>query len=100
MVVWRKLASQFAIPSFDPSSWDDRGSTPEWCRSLSSSTSCSSWAKCARSLATLACWEIWKERNRRTFDDARMTLDGLLVRIGDEALHWKLAGGLIPFDPG
>ncbi|PNT63216.1 hypothetical protein BRADI_4g12962v3 [Brachypodium distachyon] len=59
-----------------------------------------SLVKCARSLATLTCWEIWKERNRRIFEGARLPIAGLLARIHDEARLGKLAGGLIPFDPG
>ena len=36
------------------------------------------------SLVVLICWQIWKERNNRTFDRSTSTIDGGVVRVIDE----------------
>jgi hypothetical protein len=56
--------------------------------------------KGAQSLILLATWEIWRERNRRIFENKELSVEALLVRIQDEAALWNMAGATIPFDPG
>lgn len=43
-------------------------------------------------LAFLVSWEVWKERNRRTFDGVAISPAALLVGIRDEAVAWVMAG--------
>jgi hypothetical protein len=40
----------------------------------------------------LVSWEIWKERNRRTFDNIFRTPIQLLPSIRDEGNSWIMAG--------
>jgi hypothetical protein len=40
----------------------------------------------------LVTWEVWKERNRRTFDGICLSLSQLLQRIKDEGEEWIGAG--------
>jgi hypothetical protein len=44
------------------------------------------------SLVLLVSWEVWKERNRRTFDGHSMTPTHLLGVIRDEGDSWIAAG--------
>jgi hypothetical protein len=44
------------------------------------------------SLLLLVSWEVWKERNRRTFDSASSTPSQLLQLIRDEGNSWIAAG--------
>lgn len=52
-------------------------------------------AGCARSLDSLVLlvsWNLWKERNRRTFDAVRALPPGLLQLIAQEADEWLATG--------
>jgi len=44
------------------------------------------------SIVLLVTWEIWKERNRRTFDGASRPCSLLLTRIREEMESWVAAG--------
>lgn len=44
------------------------------------------------SLLVLLCWELWKERNRRVFDNASKLPAEMLKRINDEVDLWIRAG--------
>jgi len=44
------------------------------------------------SLVLLVSWEVWKERNRRTFDNVCSTPAQLVVAIRDEDLAWVAVG--------
>jgi hypothetical protein len=49
-------------------------------------------AKGMKSLATLICWIIWRERNARIFNREEKTLPRLIIEIKDEARQWFRAG--------
>jgi hypothetical protein len=40
----------------------------------------------------LVAWEIWNERNRRTFQQKELSATSLLAKIKEEAKTWALAG--------
>jgi len=44
------------------------------------------------SATLLTTWMIWKERNRRTFDEITSTPAQLLCKIKDEAADWVASG--------
>ena len=44
------------------------------------------------SLVVLICWQLWKERNDRTFDRRVRTIEQVIDRIFDEIAAWSLAG--------
>jgi mannosylglycoprotein endo-beta-mannosidase len=97
--VWAALAARTKLPSLQPSSWAEVATLPDWlqfCRINSSIDK----RKGAQSLILLATWEIWRERNRRIFENKELSVEALLVRIQDEAALWNMAGATIPFDPG
>ena len=48
--------------------------------------------KALRSLLLLVNWEIWKERNARTFDHRETSTIALLSKIKQEAGAWGVAG--------
>ncbi len=43
-------------------------------------------------LMLLVAWEIWNERNRRTFQQKELSATSLLAKIKEEAKTWALAG--------
>jgi len=45
-----------------------------------------------KSLILLVNWEIWKERNSRTFDRREASTITLLGKIKEEARTWGIAG--------
>ena len=45
-----------------------------------------------RSLILLVVWELWKERNARTFERREQSATTLLLEIKEEARAWGLAG--------
>ena len=47
--------------------------------------------KALRSLLLLVNWEIWKERNARTFTRKELSVTNLFLKIKEEAVH-GLAG--------
>ena len=51
------------------------------------------------SLMILTFWTIWKERNRRTFDNVTQSVDEVVNRVFEEAVAWARAGfrSLTPF---
>jgi hypothetical protein len=48
--------------------------------------------KALRTLILLVAWEIWTERNRRTFQQKELSTTSLLAKIKEEAKIWALAG--------
>ena len=40
-------------------------------------------------------WEIWRERNARTFRSEESPVSATLARVADEAAAWELAGAKI-----
>ncbi|KAF8702568.1 hypothetical protein HU200_032952 [Digitaria exilis] len=48
--------------------------------------------KSAAALCMLIIWEIWKERNARTFDRKEESTQGLMAKIKNEANAWMMAG--------
>jgi predicted DNA-binding ribbon-helix-helix protein len=49
-------------------------------------------AKGMKSLVTLVCWTIWRERNARIFNREEKTISRLITEIKDEAGQWYRAG--------
>jgi hypothetical protein len=56
--------------------------------------------KGAQSITMLGCWEIWREQNRRIFQNEKLSVVALVRRIHDEATLWRLERASYPFDPG
>jgi hypothetical protein len=48
--------------------------------------------KALHTLTLLVNWEIWNERNRRTFQHKELPALTLLAKIKEEAKTWGLAG--------
>ena len=52
--------------------------------------------KCYRinfdSVCMLICWQLWKERNARVFDQRSRSPDQLAEDIKEEVMMWKEAG--------
>lgn len=51
-------------------------------------------------LLLLTSWEIWRERNKRTFERQQLTTAGFRRILSDEITMWNRAGASFPFDPG
>jgi hypothetical protein len=97
--IWVKIAQLYHLPSLNPTAWNQITSIREWMHICIGSATGDD-RKGAQSLALLATWEIWRERNRRIFEREALSVVALVRRIRDEASCWKLAGASFPFDPG
>ena len=80
---WDTLAGLASLPSMQTGSWVATTNIKEWM------TYC--WSKAASdkrkgvlSLMHLVSWEIWRERNRRIFQDLRMDMRTFVQRLKDE----------------
>lgn len=45
------------------------------------------------SVVMLVTWSIWRERNRRVFENSYKTLEQIVVQIKQEAKDWAIASG-------
>jgi hypothetical protein len=87
------------VPSLNPTSWQEVESIGDWMRNCIGGAT-ENTRKGAQSITMLGCWEIWRERNRRIFQNEELSVVALVRRIRDETTLWKLAGASFPFDPG
>ncbi|KAE8802798.1 hypothetical protein D1007_21446 [Hordeum vulgare] len=97
--IWNTIASLTAMPSLCPASWERDHKFSTWfetCYALTAKKK----KKGLFSLVHLITWGIWRERNRRVFNQEYMTADGMQTRFKEEIRLWNLAGEGMPFDPG
>lgn len=96
---WGKIARLHRMPALLPESWTGNGNIKGWL------TNCYNRAtedtkKGTLSIMQLMSWELWRERNRRIFQQELMEREGFVAKVRDEIHLWNLAGAGIPFDPG
>jgi hypothetical protein len=96
---WGRIAHLTSMPALQPQSWSNQTSIIGWMADCHSRAATEK-KKGTLSLLHLVPWELWKERNRRTFQQEAMSLDGFVRRLREEITLWNLAGAGIPFDPG
>lgn len=90
-MIWDKLGHWLRIQRLQPANWEQTEDFGQWFLNLGNS--CAATKRDGlRSLVMLAVWEIWKERNRRVFNNAARSTDQLLHAIQDEARTWICAG--------
>jgi hypothetical protein len=78
------------IHDFDPSSWSGFGSVELWWTSIAFAHA--GRRKAMATLLMLVSWEIWKERNARTFKNVSTMPTIIFERIKSEARTWAVAG--------
>nr|CAH67882.1 OSIGBa0153E02-OSIGBa0093I20.11 [Oryza sativa] len=88
--IWHHVAGWVGYHQLEPSQWEEAHSVCQWWESLANTPNIPK--KGLRSLILLVVWEIWKERNRRIFDNKEMAVGLLLAKIKEEASVWALAG--------
>lgn len=97
--IWDSVASTANFPSLRPATWSGCSDIKYWmsrCFRLAPAAT----KKSTLSLIQLTTWEIWRERNRRLFQQEAMHKTALVRKIKDEIRLWNMAGAGIPFDPG
>jgi hypothetical protein len=78
------------IHDFDPSSWSGFDSVELWWTSIAFAQG--GRRKAMAILLMLVSWEIWKERNARTFNNVATMPTIIFKRIKSEARTWAVAG--------
>ena len=88
--LWGLVAGWASIPQADPSRWPVTSTVRDWWLSVGTLEGVS--GRGFRSLLLLVNWELWLERNERTFKRAERPVYILLLKIKEEARTWGVAG--------
>jgi len=88
--VWTLIAAWIAWPQLSPAQWPATESAEDWWRLMATLNGVPK--KGIRSLLLLVNWEVWKERNARTFARKEIPPLVLFQKIKEEARSWGLAG--------
>jgi hypothetical protein len=88
--IWKMIQGWLHIHDFDPSSWSGFGSVELWWTSIAFAHA--GRRKAMATLLMLVSWEIWKERNARTFKNVSTMPTIIFERIKSEARTWAVAG--------
>ena len=96
---WEKIAQLAHALALLPASWDGLVSIKAWL------VACHGKAREDRKKGTLSiiqlmAWEIWRERNRRIFQQEYLGRERFIEKAREEIRLWNMAGAGIPFDPG
>jgi hypothetical protein len=78
------------IHDFDPASWSEFNSVERWWTSMVLAHG--GRRKAMASLLMLIAWDIWNERNARTFKNLSTMPTIIFNRIKSEARTWVIAG--------
>lgn len=88
--IWDLVATWVAQLGLRPSNWRPSNNTLEWWNNIT--TTPATPQKAVRTLAMFVIWEIWKERNSRTFQRQESSALSLFAKIKNEATAWAQAG--------
>ncbi|KAG2640413.1 hypothetical protein PVAP13_2KG094016 [Panicum virgatum] len=88
--VWSLIAEWLHYQQLHPSLSGITRSVSEWWHIMGELPNVSK--KAVKSLLLLENWEIWKERNARTFDRREASTISLVGKIKEEARAWGIAG--------
>ncbi len=88
--IWGAIAEWTACEQLNPSLWHQTSTVSEWWEATANTKDAPK--KALRTLTLLVAWEIWNERNRRTFQQKELSMGSLLAKIKEEAKSWSLAG--------
>ena len=88
--IWSLIATWIAWPQVNPNCWQTTSLVGNWWRMMATTPGVPT--KALRSLLLLVNWEIWKERNARTFTRKELLVTNLFFKIKEEAHSWGLAG--------
>jgi hypothetical protein len=78
------------IHDFDPSSWDEFDNVEIWWTSVALAHD--GRRKAMGTILILVAWEIWSERNTRTFKNVSTMATIVFDRIKSEAKTWVIVG--------
>ena len=88
--IWVMIADWTRYTQLKPNHWEPGDSVADWWWKLGSRPGVPRSG--LRSLILLVVWEIFKERNARTFQRKEQSTMSLLLKIKEEARAWSLAG--------
>jgi hypothetical protein len=89
--IWTSIAQWPGCAALEPIRWEGASSLSEVWLLMNASTK-EEHRKGFRSLFILICHEIWRERNRRVFEQRAATCTTVVNWIRDEARAWAFAG--------
>ncbi|KAL6595666.1 hypothetical protein ACP70R_048006 [Stipagrostis hirtigluma subsp. patula] len=88
--IWRAVGDWLRTVQIRPEAWPPSDSVHQWWTQLASTTGAPK--KGLRSAIILVSWEVWNERNARTFNRTERPAQSLIHRIKEEAAIWIWAG--------
>jgi hypothetical protein len=92
--IWARVATVAMAPSLDPLRWGVSPRSVDWLARLSAGLPAAEASR-VRSWSLLVLWQIWLERNARTFRQLTSSVESTVAKITDEAAAWDLAGAKI-----
>nr|XP_051201804.1 uncharacterized protein LOC127315350 [Lolium perenne] len=100
--IWQGVASWRNSGPLAPSVWAlEKSFSAVWHKILASALPCH--RKGTKSIFTLVCWAIWRERNSRIFQGKLAPKSAIIACIRDEAREWAFANAKalreLMFDP-
>ncbi|KAM0886584.1 hypothetical protein ACQ4PT_029658 [Festuca glaucescens] len=100
--IWSGVAAWTNCDPLAPTVWEnDRSMTEVWHRIIEKATP--KVRKGIKSLFTLTCWCIWRERNTRIFKGKLSSMASIIACIRDEAREWAFTNAKalreLMFDP-
>jgi hypothetical protein len=100
--IWQGVASWRNCGPLAPSVWAlEKSFSAVWHKILASALPCH--RKGTKSIFTLVCWAIWRERNSRIFQGKLAPKSAIIACIRDEAREWAFANAKalreLMFDP-
>jgi hypothetical protein len=90
--VWAAVADAHRLPALSPLIWGTPSATLEWIASTIAAATVRD-RKRTRSVMLLVLWVLWKERNRRIFDNKDSPVSVVVAEVADELSIWVLATG-------
>ncbi|KAE8790423.1 hypothetical protein D1007_35276 [Hordeum vulgare] len=94
-----KVAYLTNMPTLQPEMWSKNSGVMGWIENCHNQAE-KEKKKGTLTLLHLVPWELWKDRNRRTFQLEALSVEDFINRVCDEIMLWNLVGAGIPFDPG
>nr|TKV94142.1 hypothetical protein SEVIR_9G273600v2 [Setaria viridis] len=88
--IWSMVASLISYNQVNPNQWAHTSTVKEWSTHMGAMPGVP--RKGLRSLLLLVCWQLWLERNARTFQRTERHAHALLSQIRDEVCTWESAG--------
>lgn len=89
--IWQRTAHEHGCMALDPASWTQCRKSIEQMQMITAKAATTD-RKRVQSIMFIVLWQIWQERNQRTFRQSCSTVNAVLGAIRRDMDSWRLAG--------